>query len=184
MVNTGSSHANLTSAYAAIPHEMGEIACYFGVPTLHTLTDELLFAHASRLRERFGDRALLRAHHFFTETKRPAAMAAALRKDDLPQFLSLVCASGASSFQYLQNIYPENDVRQQSLAVALARAESLLKGAGAWRVHGGGFAGTILCFVSHEKEALFIKGMTELFGAQCLAKLNIRSYGAREERIS
>lgn len=184
VINTGSSHANLTDAYAAIPYEMGEIASHFGASTLHTLTDEMLFAHAPLLREKFGDRAFLRAHHFFAETKRPAAMAAALLADDLPQFLALVSASGASSFQYLQNIYLENDVQQQSLSVALACAESILKDAGAWRVHGGGFAGTILCFVPQCKDDLFIKRMKALFGAQCLSKLNIRSYGAREERIT
>lgn len=173
---TGGSHANLTDHYAAIPAEMKQIAQYFGQKTLRGITADQVCREAGALRKTASDRAVMRALHFIREDERVPREVEALEQDCLPRFLELVIESGRSSFQYLQNVYVDN--RDQSLSLALCLAEERLRGEGAWRIHGGGFAGTILSFVPTEKTEGFVSMMENAFGKGCCHELNIRPEGA------
>ena len=176
VVATGGSHANLTDHYAAIPQEMKAVAGYYGQETLRGVTAEQLLADAGELRRRYGDRAVMRAFHFVLENDRVPEQVAALREDRMPDFLQLIIDSGRSSFMYLQNVFADN--RDQSLSLALCMAERLLAGNGAWRVHGGGFAGTTLNFVPLDQVETFVAVMNRTFGDQACMVLNIRPAGA------
>ncbi len=176
VVGTGGSHADLTPHYAAVPAEMRQVASFFGRRVLRGVTEQELLAHAGELREQFGDRAVMRAFHFVTEDNRVPRQVAALREDRVADFLELIRASGRSSFMYLQNVYaPGGD---QGLSLALCMAESLLGKKGAWRVHGGGFAGTTLNFVPLEDVEGFREVMDGTFGKGACHVLNIRPVGA------
>ncbi len=176
VVATGGSHADLTDHYAAIPKEMKEVAAFFGKPALRGVTAEDLLGAIDRLRQRVSDRALMRAFHFIAENDRVPEQVSALREDRLTDFLGLITESGRSSFMYLQNIYATN--ADQSLSLALCMAETLLKGRGAWRIHGGGFAGTTLNFVPLDLVESFTAEMNRAFGANACQVLNIRPVGA------
>ena len=173
---TGGSHADLTDHYAAIPREMKEVAACFGQETLRGLTLSDLMDRIGELRGRVSDRALLRAFHFVTENDRVPEQVAALKENRMEDFLRLITESGRSSCMYLQNIYAAND--DQSLSLALCMAEQMLKGRGAWRIHGGGFAGTTLNFVPLERVPEFVRRMEDAFGAGACQVLNIRPVGA------
>lgn len=173
---TGGSHAGLTHHYAAIPREMKLVAKYFGQETLRGIAAERIRAEAGSLRKICGDRAVMRALHFVREDARVPEEVAALEGNDLKRFLELIIESGRSSFMYLQNVYVDN--QDQSLSLALCLAEDLLSGRGAWRIHGGGFAGTTLNFVPTEQAEAFVKMMEGAFGAGCCHALNIRPEGA------
>lgn len=173
---TGGSHADLTDHYAAIPKEMKAVAACFGQETLRGITQEQLIERADEVRKITGDRALIRAFHFVAENDRVPEQVAALEEDRIEDFLKLITASGRSSFMYLQNVYaPGTD---QSLSLALCLAENMLEGCGAWRIHGGGFAGTTLNFVPDEKTAMFTETMDRVFGRGTSKVLNIRPEGA------
>jgi galactokinase len=176
IVDTGSNHEDLTREYAAIPNEMKEVAAIFGKQTMREVEKADLVARAAKIRAQCGDRAFLRAWHFVHETARPALMQDALERNDLASYLSLVRESGRSSWMYLQNIHA-GDPRQQSLAVALALSEDLLGSEGAWRVHGGGFAGTIQVYVPEPEFPAFSGRMEAVFGRGCVRRLNIRPFG-------
>ncbi|MDY5731071.1 MAG: galactokinase family protein [Eubacteriales bacterium] len=176
VVNTNSSHDDLTDAYAAIPAEMKAIASHFGKNHLRELTLNDIITNIKILKDTFGERAILRAYHFFTENNRVDAQINALDNVNMEEFLESIIASGRSSFMYLQNIYA--NVHSQPIALALALAENVLQGTGAWRVHGGGFAGTILTFVPEHKKAEFISTMEHAFGKNSCIALNIRPVGA------
>ena len=148
IVNTGGNHADLTGDYASVPAEMKSVAAYFGKEVLRDTDENAVLAAIPALREKVGDRAILRALHFFAENRRVAAQKAALKAGDLDTFLANVIASGRSSFCYLQNVYTTKNVSEQGLSLALCLAERVLSGKrAAWRVHGGGFAGTIQAVV-------------------------------------
>ena len=176
VVATGGSHANLTDHYAAIPAEMKSVAACFGQEVLRGLTAEKLTEHIGELRTKTSDRAILRAFHFIREDERVPQQVAALKEDRTGDFLRLIRESGRSSYMYLQNIYaaPED----QSLSLALCLAEEMLRGDGAWRIHGGGFAGTTLNFVPTEKVPEFVETMERAFGKDACKALNIRPAGA------
>lgn len=176
VVNTNSSHDNLTEAYAAIPKEMKRIASYFNEKTLRKVRPEQLLQNIGALRELYGERSILRAIHFFEENQRVDRIIQALNNGNVKEFLQIIIESGRSSFMYLQNIYANED--NQPIALALALAETCLKEDGAWRVHGGGFAGTTLNFVPHNKLEQFRKIMESAFGENCCQELNIRPTGA------
>ena len=176
VVGTGGSHANLTDHYAAIPAEMKQIASFFGQETLRGITTEQIREHAGELRKQFSDRAVLRAIHFTEENDRVPMQVAALKEDRMTDFLQLIIDSGRSSFMYLQNVFADN--ADQSLSTALCLAETMLKGKGAWRVHGGGFAGTTLNFVPAGEIGRFIQVMDGAFGKGATHVLNIRPVGA------
>lgn len=178
IVDAGANHADLTEDYAAIPREMGEAAAYFGRERLSQVPYEQFLAELSGVRSACGDRALLRAMHFFQDDRRAAEQCAALERGDFRTFLRLVRQSGRSSFMNLQNVATYRDSREQPLAVLLALAEELLEGRGACRVHGGGFAGTIQAFVPLDRTEGFIRGMEALAGAGACHTLSIRSAGA------
>ena len=176
VVATGGSHANLTDHYAAIPAEMKQVAAGFGKKVLRDLTVEDLVAKLDILRSRVSDRAIMRAFHFVTENDRVPRQVAALKEDRIDDFLQLIIDSGRSSYMYLQNVFANN--QDQSLSLALCLAGGLLSGKGAWRIHGGGFAGTTLNFVPTEKVASFVEVMTRAFGENACFVLNIRPVGA------
>ena len=175
--NTGGSHASLTHEYASIPQEMREVAAYFGKEFLSEVDAEIFYEALPQLHGTVSDRALLRAIHYFDENGRVLREAEALRSCDAARFCKLVRASGRSSFEQLQNVCP-TDAGERSLSFALAIAERLLGEEGAVRVHGGGFAGTILAFVPTERAETFRNGMETLFGKDSCYPLQIRPVGA------
>ena len=179
IVNTGGNHADLTDDYASIPAEMKAVAAHFGKKVLREVSKVDVVAAIPALREKLGDRAVLRAMHFFAENERVLAQTDALMHDDLDAFLSHVCASGQSSFCYLQNIYTTKAPSEQGLSLALCLAEQVLGGKkAAWRVHGGGFAGTIQAFVPMELVEEFRAAMDGAFGTGACLPLHIRQVGA------
>ena len=181
VVATGGSHADLTDDYAAIPTEMKQVAAAFGQEVLRGITMERLLEQIGRIRKTTSDRAILRAMHFIREDERVPEQVKALDEDRIDDFLSLIIASGRSSFMYLQNVFADN--RDQSLSLALAMAEEMLHGDGAWRIHGGGFAGTTLNFVPEHKLDAFVAAMDNAFGQGACAVLNIRPEGAAYIRL-
>ena len=179
IVNTGGNHADLTDDYASIPAEMKSVAAYFGKKVLREVDEADVIAAIPALRKQLGDRAVLRALHFFAENKRVLAQTEALLSDDLDAFLSHVCASGQSSFCYLQNIYTTKAPDEQGLSLALCLAERVLAGkSAAWRVHGGGFAGTIQAFVPVALVEQFRAAMDSALGEGACLPLHIRQVGA------
>ena len=179
IVNTGGSHANLTDDYAAIPSEMKAVAAHFGKSTLRGLAVEDILSDIPALRKTLGDRAILRALHFLGENKRVELQKEALARGDLDTFLEQVIASGRSSFCYLQNVYTSKNVSEQGLSLALCLAEGCLADKkAAWRVHGGGFAGTIQSFVPSDAVEEYRKVMDGAFGEGKCIVLRVRPVGA------
>ncbi len=179
VINSGGRQDDLTDFYAAIPQEMRAVAGCFGETDLRRVQPERFMQAIPQLREKLGsvnaDRALLRAAHYFNENRRVHDEVAALQADDLDAFLRLVIESGLSSFCYLQNIFATAD--RQELSLALMLAEAKLRGHGAWRVHGGGFAGTTLNFVPQKQLESFVKDMESVFGQRSCNVLDIRPVG-------
>ena len=173
IINVGADHADLTDAYAAIPAEMGAVASFFGKTRLRDVAESDFWANLSAVRRRCGDRAAVRAAHFFREDKRAHDMAQAMKQGDFDRFLSLVRESGRSSGMYLQNSYAFP--QEQSVTLALAAAEQLLDGRGAVRIHGGGFAGTIQAWVPTDMVEPFRAAMEQRIGP-CYV-LEIRNQG-------
>ena len=179
ITNTGGNHADLTEDYASVPAEMKSIAAYFGKSVLRDLTEENIVASMPLLRAQYSDRAILRALHFFAENRRVAEQTEALAKGDLDAFFANVIASGRSSYCYLQNVYTTKNVEEQGLSLALCLSERLLSGKkAAWRVHGGGFAGTIQAFVPTADVTAYREAMDAAFGAGACMVLRIRPVGA------
>ena len=174
VVDTGGNHADLTPAYAAITVEMGQIAGFFKASHCRDISLAMLIPAIPELREKFGDRAVLRAYHFLKETLRAKEMTEALQKDDIVLYLSLVMDSGNSSFKYLQNAYPSFNTEEQGLSLALAITENFLNGDGACRVHGGGFAGTIQAFIPNNLVTRYKELMQGIFGSDAVEILAIR----------
>ncbi|MBQ9783521.1 MAG: galactokinase [Clostridia bacterium] len=179
IVNTGGNHADLTDDYASVPAEMKAVAAHFGKAVLREVDEAQLLAAIPALREKVGDRAVLRALHFFNENRRVAKQKAALTAGDLDGFFAEVLASGKSSFCYLQNVYTSKNLTEQGLSLALCLAEDYLTGKqAAWRVHGGGFAGTIQAFVPATEVEGFRQLMDAVFGDGKCIVLRIRPEGA------
>lgn len=179
ITNTGGSHANLSDDYSAVPAEMKKIAEFFGKKVLRGLTMKQLTDKIPELRDFAGDRAILRAMHFIEENDRVIALRAAMESGDMPSFIETVLASGRSSCQLLQNIYSNKAPDQQGISLALAVTELLLKDKkSAWRVHGGGFAGTVQAFVPNEYTEHYREGMDAVFGKGACTVMRIRNVGA------
>ncbi|MBE6528984.1 MAG: galactokinase [Ruminococcaceae bacterium] len=179
IVNTGGNHADLTGDYASVPAEMKSVAAYFGKPVLREVEEEKVLSSIAELREKTNDRAVMRALHFYAENRRVAAQKAALKAGDLNAFFELVIASGRSSFCYLQNVFTTQNPAEQGLSLALCLAERTLAGKkAAWRVHGGGFAGTIQAFVPNDTVETFRATMDAAFGTGACMVLRIRPVGA------
>ncbi|MCL2694362.1 MAG: galactokinase, partial [Oscillospiraceae bacterium] len=180
IINTGTSHGKMTDDYAAIPEEMHKVASFFGVEYLRQIARKDVMLNTNVLRETFGDRALLRAMHFYEENDRVEKLVHALEHRDFSGFLTYINESGGSSFKYLQNIYSINNEKNQPIAVALNAAEYLLSSKGACRVHGGGFAGTVQAFVPHEMLKVFKFSLERIFGTGSCSVLSVREYGCTE----
>ncbi len=174
IVDSGADHADLTADYAAIPAELEQVCRVFGAEVLRQVDETEFYRRLPEVRAAAGDRAALRAIHVFDENRRAAAEAEALRKGDFPAFLALVNASGASSWQYLQNV-TSGDPRQQALAVTLAVCRRALGGQGAVRVHGGGFAGTALAFVPDDRREMFRRTVEQTLGTDKCRLLSVRN---------
>ncbi len=179
IVNTGGNHADLTPDYAAVPAEMKAVAAALGKAVLRETDEEAVIAAIPALRQSVGDRAVLRALHFFAENRRVSVQKQALAAGDLDLFFENVRASGRSSFCYLQNVYTTKNVAEQGLSLALCLAERYLQDKNAaWRVHGGGFAGTVQAFVRSEHVNGFRAMMDAVFGEGACMVLRIRPEGA------
>ena len=177
IINSGADHADLTDAYAAITSEMKSVAACFGKAVLRDVDEAAFRATIPELRKALGDRAVLRAIHFFAENRRAAQEAQALERGDFAAFLALVRASGLSSSLYLQNTFAPSDPRQQAIPLVLWAAEEVLQGTGAVRVHGGGFAGTVQAFVPNDRLPDFLTAMERLLGPGMCHMLSIRPEG-------
>ena len=184
IIDTGADHANLTDEYAAITVEMRAVADYFGEKFLNDVPEEKFYAELKNVRAAVGnDRAIIRAMHYFDETKRAKNEAAAIKKGDFDEFLRLVNESGRSSYMYLQNVYAAKEPKNQAVSLALALCDKLLSGKGAFRVHGGGFAGTIQAFVPQDMLDSFKSGIESVFGDGMCHLLSIRSDGGIEIKL-
>ncbi len=177
IVDTASSHGDLTDDYADITKEMGAVAAHFGRTVLRDVPLEDFHAAVPALRQKCGDRAVLRAMHFYSDDRRAVQEAGALKKGNFEAFLNMVNASGLSSSLCLQNTWSIHDPKQQAIPLALTVGEYLLDGMGAIRVHGGGFAGTIQAWVPEEYLPVFKNGIEELFGPGKCHVLHIRPQG-------
>ena len=177
IIDSGADHADLTDEYAAIPNELKEVCRFFGKDVLREIPEEEFLEKLPELRKQVSDRAILRAIHVYQENKRVKILASALRNEDLYAFFHMVRQSGQSSWMYLQNIYPSGAVAKQEVAVALTLCDTLLHGRGAYRVHGGGFAGTVQAFVPFDLLTKFKSEIERVLGEGKCHVLNIRADG-------
>ena len=180
IIDSGADHADLTDEYAAIPGEIKNIAAYFGKEVLTQIDEGAFYAAIPELRKACGDRAVMRAIHFYLENARVPHQVQALKDGDFDKFLQLVKASGYSSYMYLQNVIPAGYKLHQDVAVALALCEHYLNGRGAYRVHGGGFAGTVQAFVPMDILETFRTGIDNALGEGACHVLSIRPQGGVE----
>ena len=177
ILDSGADHADLTDEYAAIPNECRAVAAVCGGEVLRDVPFETFIANLPACRKQCGDRAVLRAFHIYADNQRVARQVNALRAGDFETFLQLVNESGTSSWEYLQNVIPAGYKEHQEVAVTIAAAKHFLNGAGAVRVHGGGFAGTVQAFVPLEKLDSFKAEMEAILGAGKCHILSIRPEG-------
>ena len=182
VVNTGGSHADLTADYAAVPAEMKAVASLFGAKYLREVETIQIIARGPEIRAACGDRAFLRALHFAGENARVAEMVEALEDGDLGEYLKLVKKSGSSSRDLLQNIYPPSSPSEQGISVALALSAEFIGRKGAWRIHGGGFAGTIQAYVPVKRSAAYAELMSRYFGPGSVIPVSVRARGALKVR--
>ena len=177
IIDSGADHADLTDEYAAIPGELAQLCQCCGKKYLREIPKAEFVQKIPELRGKVTDRAILRAFHIYQENDRVRQQVEALRCDDIDAFLDLVKESGRSSWMYLQNITPAGAVKHQEVAVALALCETYLKGQGAYRVHGGGFAGTVQAFVPLDMLDSFKASIEAVLGENSCHVLNIRQEG-------
>ena len=180
IIDTRASHADLTDEYAAITQELKAVCAHFGKEVLTEIPQADFFAAIPELRKACGDRAVLRAIHFYQENDRVPRQVAALQEGNFDRFLSLVKESGYSSYMYLQNVVPAGYVKQQDVGLSLALCEHYLAGRGAYRVHGGGFAGTVQGFVPMDMLESFRQGIDAVLGEGACHVLSIRPQGGVE----
>lgn len=180
VVDTGGNHADLTQDYADITIECKKMSNALGVDFLRDADEDKFYASLATLRKECGDRAILRAFHFFNEQKRVEGQKAALKSGNFEAFLKLVNESGESSYDYLQNLYSNSNVAEQGLPLALALTKQFLGDKGACRVHGGGFAGTIQCYIPTEQLDSYKQMIEKVFGEGSCCVLNIRPVGGFE----
>ena len=183
IVDSRASHADLTDEYAAIPQELSAICAQFGVDVCTQLSEDEFFAVLPKLREKCGDRAVLRAIHEFQDNARVSAQVEALESGNFGEFLRLIKESGISSWIYLQNVVPAGYTAHQDVAVALALCEKYLEGKGAYRVHGGDLAGTVQAFVPYELLDSFKAGIDAALGEGACHVLSIRPQGGVEMEV-
>ena len=178
IIDSGADHAGLTSEYAAIPEDLRAISGMFGKEVLREIDKEEFYANFGKVRAEVGDRAILRAVHFYDENERVAKEAEALESGNVDEFLRLVRMSGYSSYMYLQDIVPAGRIKNQEMGVTLAMCHEILGERGAFRVHGGGFAGTAEAFVPLDMVDTFKASIEQLLGTEgCCHVINIREVG-------
>ena len=177
IIDSGADHADLTDEYAAVPGEMQAVAACFGKEVLTQIDEKDFFAAIPTLRQKCGDRAVLRAVHFYRENARVPLQVAALERGDFETFLQLIRESGRSSYMHLQNVIPAGCKQHQDVALTLALCEHYLDGRGAYRVHGGGFAGTVQAFVPFDILDAFRAGIDSVLGEGACHVLSIRPQG-------
>lgn len=177
IIDSGADHADLTDEYTAVTRELKAVCAYFGREVLREIPEEEFFAAIPVLRNKVPDRAILRAIHFYQENRRVLEQVTALKKNDFERFIRLVGESGRSSWMYLQNITPTGAVEHQDMALTLALCDTLLQGRGAYRVHGGGFAGTVQAFVPLDMLEQFKRNIEQTLGEGRCHVLSIRPQG-------
>lgn len=177
IVDTKGSHSDLTDEYAAVRLEMENVAEYFGKKVLRECSKEDVIKNAGDISKKISERAVIRALHFFGENEKVILQSEALAKKDFEEFKKLIIASGRSSYMYNQNVYTCKAPKNQPLSLALAISEQILEGKGAWRVHGGGFAGTIQAFVPDGLVGEYTDAMKAVFGDDSCYVLSIRPFG-------
>ncbi len=177
IVDTKGSHSDLTDEYAAVRLEMESVAEYFGKKVLRECEKKDVIANAGDISKKLSERAVIRALHFYGENEKVVLQAEALGRNDFEAFKELIIASGRSSYMYNQNVYTCKAPKNQPLSLALAVSEQILSGKGAWRVHGGGFAGTIQAFVPNDLVGVYTEAMKSIFGDDSCYVLSIRPYG-------
>ncbi len=180
IIDTRASHADLTDEYAAIPQEIRKVAAYFGKEVLTEIPEADFYAAIPALRAQCGDRAVMRCIHFYQDDARVPQQVAALESGDFARFLELVKQSGRSSWMYLQNVIPAGYKEHQDVAISLALCQHYLQGRGAYRVHGGGFAGTVQAFVPFDLLESFRAGIDAALGQGACHVLSIRPQGGVE----
>ena len=183
IIDTRASHADLTDEYAAIPGEIKAVCAHFGKDVLTQIPEEEFYQAIPALRGKVSDRAILRAVHFYQDNARVPKQVAALEAGDFETFLALVTQSGHSSYMYLQNVIPAGYKEHQDVALALALCEKYLRGKGAYRVHGGGFAGTVQAFVPNDILESFRQSIDGVLGAGACHVLSIRPQGGVEMQV-
>ncbi|MDO4547332.1 MAG: galactokinase family protein, partial [Clostridia bacterium] len=176
VVCAGGDHGNLTDQYAAMPVEMKQVARALGGEVLRDIEPEHMISSIPVLKNKVPDRAILRALHFYDEDARVVNLVDAIKRDDMPAFLEGITASGESSWKLLQNLYVPGSGNQE-MPLALEMSRRLLQGRGAWRIHGGGFAGTILVFVPNDMFDSYAKTMNDIFGEGSVVRLAVRPIG-------
>ena len=177
IIDSRANHADLTDEYAAVPNEMKLLAKHLGKEVLTEIPEEEFYAAMPELRASYGDRAVLRGVHEYQENARVLKQVAALENGNFDEFLRLIKESGYSSWMYLQNVIPAGYKEHQDMAIALALCEKYLQGKGAYRVHGGGFAGTVQAFVPNEMLDSFVAGVDAVLGEGACHVLSIRPQG-------
>ena len=183
IIDSRADHADLTDEYAAIPGELKELCGFFGKEVITQIPEEEFYAAIPALREKYPDRAIMRAIHEYNENRRVPQQVACLEQGDFDGFLRLAKESGYSSWMYLQNVIPAGYVKQQAMAVALGLCEHYLQGRGAYRVHGGGFAGTVQAFVPFDLLESFRAGIDAALGEGACHVLSIRPQGGVEMEV-
>ena len=177
IVDVGGSHADLTHEYATIPAEMKAVANFFDCNVLREVPQDKFTSNIAKLREQFDDRSVLRAMHYFAENERVDSMINYLKNKNFDGFMKINVESGQSSFQYLQNVFCTSDIQNQPMSIAICIAEKFLKGKGSYRVHGGGFGGTVQCFVPNDMLTEFKSEMEKVFGDGSCHIISIREKG-------
>lgn len=180
IVDTKGSHSDLTDEYAAIRYEMEQAAGVFGKSVLRDVDRDEFMKNISLVREKVSDRAVLRAIHFFNDSDRVEKEIEALKNNDIEEFKRLVIESGNSSYKYNQNVFSSKNPTSQPVSLALLLSEEVLRNKGAWRVHGGGFAGTIQAFVPDDTLDCYTETMKKVFGDDCCHVLSIRPVGGAQ----
>ena len=183
IIDSRADHADLTDEYAAVPGEMKAVCEYFGKAVVTEIPEADFYAAIPALREKCGDRAVMRVIHEYNENRRVPQQVACLESGDFEGFLRLTKESGYSSWMYLQNVVPAGYVKQQAMAVALGLCEHYLQGRGAYRVHGGGFAGTVQAFVPFDLLDSFRAGIDAALGEGACHVLSIRPQGGVEMEV-
>jgi galactokinase len=183
IVDTGGNHADLNDDYTALEHEMKEVARAFSGQVLREFSAGKVLQNIPFLRTKVNDRAILRALHFYADDQRVLDQVAALDGNDFKEFLRLIIDSGYSSWMLGQNVYSHKDIEEQGISIALSVSENLLKSKGAWRVHSGGFAGTIQAFVPNDLLKNYVGEMNRIFDAGSCHVLMIRQVGATRLQI-